>query len=518
MRPQRRLLSSSSQQPIVVLPQKSAGLILRSLLVSSSVGLATPLFTVGGVVRLWYHIPLPNGLKYIIAIVCGGGIATLTYAYIIPFHLNHAEVIMPFAVANAVTAGALYAAVEAAVGYPAVVHLPWLGAGLGAATATIAPLLWPALLPLCLSRDFFDMIFPAHFPVIADMAAAGSAADSASLRIDWLRRTYYELLLPVGLPVSVLAGTALSAGLVPLSNAMMTHPAGWMLPAGLFAAGAVYHTLCRANTDDYWFELRVDKHGVARSVNLKTRRVEMDGGRMALEAGMKRKVFEAVQGATGLLTLFFSAPPPPEVPMGVVALLGDVGAGDTAATHTPPAVSGKQCVKDPPPCPTAALTLLVANQRAVLFPLLDSLVQHKHLQLQLQQLQLSGDSAFHPPWAARIGAVEADLQKSHQIKDAVGVILDCEAVLVGASGADAAASRLQSIARGSPSLRLLVINLPLLQAALQTELGYTVGSETSLKAVEGRRRQVIFRNFSVAAVAVASLGAALYAIDGVLRR
>jgi len=97
---------------------------MRSLLVTSSVGLATPLFTVGGIVRLWYHLPA-GASKYFIALVLGGGVTTLVFIHVIPFHLDHAEVILPFALANALTAGGLYALLEKAVGFPNVLKVRW---------------------------------------------------------------------------------------------------------------------------------------------------------------------------------------------------------------------------------------------------------------------------------------------------------------------------------------------------------------------------------------------------------
>ena len=440
---------------------------------------------------MWYHIPLPQSAKYLIGIACGGGIITILVSYVIPFHLHHAEILMPFAIANALSSGTLYAAAELALGYPAVVRLPWLGAGLGVATATVAPLLWPTLLPLCLTRDFFEMIFP---------AAPSRSQSTDGQRIDWLRQAYYELLLPVGIPVSLLAGAALQAVLVPLSTGMMSHPQGWTVVAAINACALGYYTICRSDTDLYWYERRTDKDGVVRSVNVKTLDVKLDGGALSRDAANKRHVFEVLYWVRSwvawLTTSDLSSSPPLQGSNAVmlkIDLLRTSTATLPASATTPRAPSSSPSASSASP---ASLTLQVAQHRAELFPLLDALIRHKHLQ------QTGGASA-----GSLQGSAE-HLRRQYGISDVGGFVVDCEAAVMGGP---AAQSALQRLAEHSHSAVLLLRgNLPLLESEFRVELGYVVGGESSQKAVRDREWGILLRRVCLGAATLGVVGVGLW--------
>ena len=87
-------------------------------------------------------------------------------------------------------------------------------------------------------------------------------------------------------------GLTASASVSAATTVAPHNRGGWLVVAALSAATAAYHSLCRANTDDYWWEQREDREGRRRSDNLKTLAVERDGGARALEDADKRCVFE----------------------------------------------------------------------------------------------------------------------------------------------------------------------------------------------------------------------------------
>ena len=96
---------------------------MRVALVGTTVGLATPLLALGGVVFAWYRfLPLygaaGHALRTAVSVLVGGGIVTLTWGHVGPFLANHADLVLPFALANTVTAAFWYAALEARLGLP----------------------------------------------------------------------------------------------------------------------------------------------------------------------------------------------------------------------------------------------------------------------------------------------------------------------------------------------------------------------------------------------------------------
>lgn len=167
--PPRRACSSpsSAQSPSI------GAFARRVLLVGGSVGLCTPVFAIGGVVQIWRSV-LPKTtqgrvLKTGLGILAGGGISTLVATYALPFLQNNAELVLPFALCNAVAASSWYALSELVFGLPAVLaspsigfaslRIPLFGGSLGLLTALTAPALWPAAFSLVWSEDLQRIIF-----------------------------------------------------------------------------------------------------------------------------------------------------------------------------------------------------------------------------------------------------------------------------------------------------------------------------------------------------------------------
>lgn len=166
---------------------------VRVALVSTTVGLFTPLFATLGVGALWWSYlpktPMGRISKYSIGVLIGGGGATLIYQHVLPFLQCHSEVVLPFALANAVTAGVWYSVAERTFGLKSIKNeppqpiiplssasssqhtragdvsprglasllsmfqvnskVPLIGAGVGALTALTSPMLWPSMFQLC---------------------------------------------------------------------------------------------------------------------------------------------------------------------------------------------------------------------------------------------------------------------------------------------------------------------------------------------------------------------------------
>ena len=200
--------------------QTSPPSFIRLAVVGTSVTLATPVFTVAGIYRIWAAV-LPKSelgqlMKNAIAVVIGGSALTLFYKYIIPSVLNYADIIFPFALSNGLSCMVWMSIGEMIVGWEflaglatnstigsvlsmlpqsltsralvaSILTLPAGGAIVGGLTALTAPLMWPFVTKLCWDPLFRSIIL---------------GGDS----IVWLMDLYYEFVIPVGLPVGVFSG------------------------------------------------------------------------------------------------------------------------------------------------------------------------------------------------------------------------------------------------------------------------------------------------------------------------
>ena len=215
-----RVLTSHRSNIVEHLPP----LIIRVGIVSSAVGLATPVFATAGIVRLWYaYLPrtfLGYNLKVLLTIFGGGGIINVLYNYVIPFFRDHSDLIMPFALANAVASGGWLVVGELTFGLPFMVGvaslealsntlpafimaffvspagkslmaggLPIGGVAIGGLTALTAPFLWPMAFSLCWDDDFKALILDGNYI--------------------WPLDFYLTFLLPLGIPVGVISGLSM---------------------------------------------------------------------------------------------------------------------------------------------------------------------------------------------------------------------------------------------------------------------------------------------------------------------
>lgn len=305
---------------------------VRVAIVCSSVGLCTPLFATLGVGRLWYsYLPkTSNGqvAKYSVGLLIGGGGATLIYQHLLPFLSNHSEVVLPFALSNAVMAGVWYSAAEMYFGFkllkaaapPPILSdkieddiaasvnasvttkstttatevvgqktqeqlrpildilkvgskVPLIGAGIGALTALTSPLLWPFVFQICFPDSAVRYLLRLDDPV-------------------WLLELYSWIAVPVGVPIGLLSGLALHTVLYPA--VVGVEGSSWTVYALpvlvlLIAIAVLYFSLCRSSLDDYFFEerrvLSDDKRSLlVVSANMRTGSVVFDDGALASKA------------------------------------------------------------------------------------------------------------------------------------------------------------------------------------------------------------------------------------------
>ena len=221
LRPARRLSDASVRPPSQVAPFP-----IRCTIVGAATAVATPLFPVIGSYRLACYLVPNKGARFII-VGSAAGVFSFAIRDALPYLVDHAELIAPMALANGAVASISYGVLEAAAGGPAKLLdragavLPrfaplWLkaagpaavvGAGIGLATALIAPYTYATLTEL-------------HFGV----ELPGTAR-------------FVDRLVPVTVPTGFVAGALLGPVLKP---AIAGSP--WLAaPAVLFfAGGALY--------------------------------------------------------------------------------------------------------------------------------------------------------------------------------------------------------------------------------------------------------------------------------------
>ena len=197
---------------------------LRALIIGSTVGLATPFLAIGGAVQIWLRV-LPKSIlgrviKYSTGLVIGGGSVTLLMNHLIPMARDNAEIILPFAISNSIASmfwygvGETYFGLEVMTGTLATSSLTYLpkyavdaleilgprlpiaGAVIGALTAITAPILW---------STSFRLFWDENLRVLL-------LADD----LNWPLDLYANIVLPVGIPIGILAGSTLHIILKPL--------------------------------------------------------------------------------------------------------------------------------------------------------------------------------------------------------------------------------------------------------------------------------------------------------------
>ena len=195
---------------------------VRSAIVGTTVGLATPLFPVVGFVRAVRYF-VPDATLRIM--MYGGTGVLLSFAVrdLLPFMYQHAPLLAPFALVNAAVAGAMYTVLDVVKGGPqALLKLgrwtrvsgsfvwPVVGVGIGLVTAVLAPYLY---LDTCLW----------HFGVELE------PDDLAAVRRFYPR--VVDTLLPVSAFTGAVAGAIIQPAITPLLVGVGS--VSWPMAAGV---------------------------------------------------------------------------------------------------------------------------------------------------------------------------------------------------------------------------------------------------------------------------------------------
>ena len=309
-------MSSSSSSLI----QHRPPYLIRTLLVSSSVGLVTPAFIILGVFQAWFRVAPKSEFgrigKFLIGTAIGGGSLKLVYDYVGPFLWNHSEVVLPFALSNAIASGFWYSVgemtlgVERMMGMTSVVapesasgvvelvwgervfkmltRLPFAGTAVGVATAITAPVLWPTMIDLCWDTSLKELVLGER-----------EMSKMSLLDSNWLVDAYTHYTLPLAVPVGALAGATMHLALQ--SYALGKPGVAWTARAvpplaGVLLASSIYFGYFRTDESDWWWERRVDPvSGTCYSYNYISQVTQDDGGRAADIAAAKRGFFSTVQ-------------------------------------------------------------------------------------------------------------------------------------------------------------------------------------------------------------------------------
>jgi len=116
----RRLLSNPSSPKELASTGIRPPRVVRSLLVGSAVGLATPFYVIVGIGRIWTgYLPKSTAgqfIKFITGSLIGGGSFVLITNYAMPFMKNNSDIVLPFAVSNGISAAFWYTIMESIFG------------------------------------------------------------------------------------------------------------------------------------------------------------------------------------------------------------------------------------------------------------------------------------------------------------------------------------------------------------------------------------------------------------------
>ncbi len=397
---------------------------VRALLVGSSVGLATPAFVLAAVFQAWWRVApkttLGRASKFLIGTVIGGGSVTLVFDYVGPFLRDHSELVLPFALANAVTSSFWYLACESVLGLEMMMgavmtsahmaknggaskvieaaslatggnisnllrRLPFAGTIVGALTACTAPLLWSGMFDLCWDESLKELVLGEEFT-----KHASNGGSDRNSRTNWLLDTYANFTLPVALPVGAFAGATMH--LVLRDYAMGTPGTPWKtktLPPllGVLLASTLYFSLFRTEIDDWWWEERVDPTtGSTYSYNHKSQETRSDHGRLATIASLKRGFLRSVHAIRHKMQAIRRN-------MSLSGAGGDKGkAGRPPRLNESNTSNGSMVLGSSNskayPFPVRSLegadaTLRAVEERAILFELIDRLLRLKALDQEL---------------------------------------------------------------------------------------------------------------------------------------
>ena len=271
--------------------------LIRVGIVGASVGLATPLFAAVGCAQIWWRLLPKTSMgrvsKFVVGVILGGGGITLMNAVVLPFVRDQSDFILPFALSNATAASFWYGLGEYTFGIDVMTgiaslesftesklimdimsklgpRIPIAGACIGGLTAITAPLLWPLAFHLCWSKDLKELILK----------------DNAS----WPSDLYMCFVLPLGLPIGVVAGSTLHLFLRPFIVGM--ESVAWTrssltLLVILSGCAGVYFGMNKSLEKELYWELRINPKTGARYSRNETTGEEEPGPSKAIAASLK---------------------------------------------------------------------------------------------------------------------------------------------------------------------------------------------------------------------------------------
>ena len=275
-------------------PSNVASSLHRTAFVGVSVGIATPALIPVGVATVWIRI-LPKQSSFIklgVYGIIGGGLLPLLYHYVLPFLKNYSDVIMPFALANGITASALYGFSELLYGLNIFKHqilgFSSVGPLVGVGTAILAPLLWPVLFKLCWNNDLQSIMF------------------KNSNAFHFMDLYYEFLLVPVSLPLGIFSGIAIGNILTPIM--LGAKQSMNIATVATSAVAFIYFYIFRAGNEDYYYEVRTDPATLQRtSYNLLNKNItKNDDGRSGYLSLSRRNTVFYISKITELPRLFFN--------------------------------------------------------------------------------------------------------------------------------------------------------------------------------------------------------------------
>lgn len=362
--------------------EETAPFHIRLALVGSSVGMCTPFFATASIIQMWYYF-LPRSLlgKFVKYTFSTGfwGISFITLTYVVPFLRNHSEIILPFAISNALTSGVWYTLAELIFGAEAILsgfiisetfrsmipfalpfaRIPLIGPFIGALTALTSPILWPYCFRLCWSRDMQNIVLNSDFTWISDF--------------------YNYIAVPVALPIGLVSGLSFHLLLKPLifseSGSRGGRTSKWQYKSFtaltvILSLSTIYYCFGRTSVDDYLWEVRMNiEDGNFVSYNPKTKRTS-SAVNISKDSKYSRDAIHFLHEFKNFFRLLdisriFSTPSLDEKLMKQQQL-------STSPRHKP-----RYILKDP-------ITIDLLDDHETLYGIVDVLVRFKYLKRQLE--------------------------------------------------------------------------------------------------------------------------------------
>lgn len=476
-------------------------LIVRVGIISSAVGLATPVFAIFGFLKFWLSY-LPRTvtgyyLKNVVTVFGGGGTTFLMYSHVIPFFRDHSDFVLPFAISNGITAGFWFMMGELAVGlpfmagvasiealsstFPAFIMaffvtpagtsllaggLPIGGVVIGALTALTAPYLWPFAFSICWDDNTKAFIL---------------GGDSL-----WLVDLCQSFLMPITIPVGIVSGLSMHLALKKsiLGTPGIPWTKGGTLPTllGLCGTTFAYFYLLRPLPNDFMWEARMDHiTGETISFNPITL-IAKDDVRLSVNAEMKREFASRVHELRQSLGLARQE------------------AITNVKTHVPSNLDGP-------------VTINNLKDRKDAFRIIDILVRLKHLRAESSSKSTSSEhiQKLRELAAAKVGITDLDAfmhavelaviakRRKATGKESTPAVDDEESLRLCDELKNSLLTFRGKSENGSSSdngLKVLSENLPVLELELFNKLGYIVADtpEIELEMIKTYQRDKYYKS------------------------